>query len=512
MDLPLQIHVFNRNGTYYFRRRIPKDLLSLYPSEEIIFSLKTKDRREADRLARAESVRLDQEFERKRTRLCTQSSDELSDEDIKHICHLWIASLLEEDEEARIEGLTDREYRKYTESLDIAGASWRYELARGDTESIEWEMEDFCNSHGYKVVKGTTTYRKLAYTFLKATVEAVAKKKARHQGEVVETPMVAPLGSHRGLTLSQVLDRWKLEANPKPKTIAEWELVISRFNTLHGALSIAKISKAHIVAFKDIRLLAGSAPATVTKQLGALSSLLQYSVGNDFITTNVASGVRVARNKVEKKARLPYEIDDLNRIFSCPIYTIGERPQGGGGEAAYWLPLLALYTGARLEELGQLRRKDIKVSDGIWHISITDEAEEASLKTHSSRRFIPIHSELIRLGFVDYTHIQAERIFPALKVDSHKSLTGNFSKWWGRYARKVIGIEDERKVFHSFRHAFKDACRSSGIHQEIHDAFTGHSGGNVGSSYGTGPSLPRLAEEMTRLRYQGLKITLAKEE
>jgi hypothetical protein len=127
-----------------------------------------------------------------------------------------------------------------------------------------------------------------------------------------------------------------MEANPKPKTIAEWELVISRFNTLNGVLPIAKITKAHVVVFKDTRLLAGSASATATKQLGALSSLLQYPVGNEHITTNVASGVRVARNKVEKKAKLPYELDDLNRIFSCPIYTIGERPQGGGGEAAYW--------------------------------------------------------------------------------------------------------------------------------------------------------------------------------
>ncbi len=209
--------------------------------------------------------------------------------------------------------------------------------------------------------------------------------------------------------------KWKLEANPKSKTIAEWELVIGRFNTLQGVLPIAQITKAHIVTCKDTRLLAGSAPATVTKQLGALSSLLQYAVGNDLITTNVASGVRVARNKVEKKARLPYEIDDLNKIFSCPIYTVGERPQGGGGEAAYWLPLLALYTGARLEEVGQLRRKDIKESDGIWYISITDEAEGASLKTHSSRRAIPIHPELLRLALLITLIRSGRSFFPDLR-------------------------------------------------------------------------------------------------
>src|SRR5690348_8315491 len=202
MDLASQIHVFNRNGTYYFRRRVPKDLLSLYPSLQIIFSLKTKDRREADRLARAESVKLDKEFQRQREHLAGHSDGQLSDEDIEHICRLWCASMLEEDEESRMEGLSEREYRKRTESLEIAGSAWRYELARGYTEPIEWEMEDFCETHGYKVIKGTPTYRKLAYAFLKATVEANAKNKARHQGEVVETPKIPPLNSPlRGLAL-----------------------------------------------------------------------------------------------------------------------------------------------------------------------------------------------------------------------------------------------------------------------------------------------------------------------
>jgi hypothetical protein len=123
MDLPSQIHVFNRSGTYYFRRRVPKDLLSLYPSGQVVFSLKTKDRKEADRLARAESVKLDQEFQRHRAHLMTHSDGQLSDEDIEHICALWIAEGLGEDEEICMEGLTERDYRKWAESLDIADAA-----------------------------------------------------------------------------------------------------------------------------------------------------------------------------------------------------------------------------------------------------------------------------------------------------------------------------------------------------------------------------------------------------
>lgn len=58
MTLPIQTHLVNRNGTYQFRRRIPLELLQHYsPKLEIIFSLKTKNLKEAERLSRIESVR-----------------------------------------------------------------------------------------------------------------------------------------------------------------------------------------------------------------------------------------------------------------------------------------------------------------------------------------------------------------------------------------------------------------------------------------------------------------------
>ena len=156
--MPSQIHVFNRSGTYYFRRRVPKDLLSLYPSQQIIFSLKTKDRREADRLARIESVKLDREFQHRRNTLTAHAREDISDEDIERICNLWIAYVLEEDEENRMEGLSDRDYRKLTETLNIVDAGDRYAFAKGETELIEFEMEDFCGSHGFKVLKGSPAW------------------------------------------------------------------------------------------------------------------------------------------------------------------------------------------------------------------------------------------------------------------------------------------------------------------------------------------------------------------
>jgi integrase len=76
-------------------------------------------------------------------------------------------------------------------------------------------------------------------------------------------------------------------------------------------------------------------------------------------------------------------------------------------------------------------------------------------------------------------------LFPDLKPDQLSKRAGNWSKWWGRYVR-AMGITDPRKVFHSFRHGFKAACRAAEIEEEVHDGITGHAGGGEGRRYGKG--------------------------
>ncbi|MFO1083789.1 MAG: hypothetical protein U1E21_04435 [Reyranellaceae bacterium] len=99
------------------------------------------------------------------------------------------------------------------------------------------------------------------------------------------------------------------------------------------------------------------------------------------------------------------------------------------------------------------------------------------------------------------------RLFPELGQDHFGNWTGNWSKWWGRWARQQLGIKDRRKVFHSFRHSFKAACRRAGIQEETHDLLTGHEGGSTGRSYGReeyGAELVTTLDEAVRkIEYKG---------
>ena len=160
-----------------------------------------------------------------------------------------------------------------------------------------------------------------------------------------------------------------------------------RFIELHGDLVVAEVTKSHAREFRDAMLklparasgelkglkvpqiletvnkqpeLQRLSPRTVNqKAIGALQSVFGYAVDNELRETNPFQGIRAEQLKSFVPPRLPYSTRDLSLIFAIPVFTSGERPIAAGGQAAIWLPLLALFTGARLEELGGLRVDDI---------------------------------------------------------------------------------------------------------------------------------------------------------
>ncbi len=318
-----------------------------------------------------------------------------------------------------------------------------------------------------------------------------------------------PSSATSGVRLGDLLERWSRDKDRPARTVREWRTGVDRFIALHGDLLVDQIRKAHIRDFKDHLVAQGKAAATIGKQLSSIRSVLQCGVDNGYLETNVAAGVKAPTGKALQ--RLPYDTTDLQRLFASPVFADGKRPKGGAGEAAYWLPVLALYTGARLEELGQAHLSDIRHDGGVLHLDINAEGEGKSLKTESSVRKVPLHPDLIALGFQQYVEgLRAKGetvLFPLVVSQGPVQQTSSWSKWWARYADE-LGLNDPRKVFHSFRHTFKDACRIAGIAEDLHDRLTGHtSSASVGRRYGNGPELLKtLAEGVSKIAYPGVVI------
>ena len=182
------------------------------------------------------------------------------------------------------------------------------------------------------------------------------------------------------------------------------------------------------------------------------------------------------RSKLPHEARDVFSTDDLNKVFNHEDYLNFKKPW------EFWLPIIALYTGMRINEICQLLLDDIVKEGDIWYFRIC-EGEGKTLKTKTSQRNIPIHPELIDLGFIDYVKMlkrdRRKYLFPDLNGNktrpSHTPIK-KINQWI-----KAIGIRDDektgKKTFHSFRHTFANRCKELGLDQEMTAEILGHSEG-----------------------------------
>lgn len=306
----------------------------------------------------------------------------------------------------------------------------------------------------------------------------------------------------------RLLELWFKVAPVRKTTLEDYRRAMHGLGRFTGWKAVDQIQRKDILAFRDSLIETGLSTTTVNMRLCMLKSLFRVAMDYEWRPDNPAQQIRVVKSS-SPKARIAFSADDLNLLFRSPIYTNNFRPIGGGCEAAYWLPLLALFTGARIEELAQLRVEDVRQAPGLGYFLNISDIDHGQLKNQASRRRIPVHGELIDCGFLDYqaTLPATSPLFPDLKRNPRGKLGGYFSNYFSGYLRKKVGITDPRKVFHSFRHTFKDSCRNAGIPEEVHDALSGHTRSGASRRYGNEhyPLAP-LFQAMTRFTIEGLDI------
>jgi integrase len=218
-------------------------------------------------------------------------------------------------------------------------------------------------------------------------------------------------------------------------------------------------------------------PASIRRRMSGVIALFNYALKMELVDRNVADGLKPKRDKRRVDAeRDPFSEDDLHRLFG-PDYAATTIGHGGDlGQALYWVPLLALYTGARLGELAQLHTADVVAVDGIECIRICP-GEDKTLKNASSERTIPLHSGLLALGFMSYVEERRaagdRRLFPRLKKGKNRGYGGEVTNWFLKW-RKKKGVDARTKPFHSFRHGLATRLKAADVREYLIAELMGH--------------------------------------
>lgn len=207
----------------------------------------------------------------------------------------------------------------------------------------------------------------------------------------------------------------------------------------------------------------------------------------------------------------PFNDVQLKLLFENDSYRAGEffdRPE------RHWAPLISLYTGARRGDIAKLYLSDIAcdAGTGIWYIDIAhDESNMRRTKTKPSIRKVPIHQNIIDLGFLNFLESRKNtndtQLFPDLKPNRDGEWGDEISTWFnGDGYIKKCGIEAEKGVrlsFHSLRHTFIDYGKQKGLPDKVKDQITGHAPEkhNARYHYEKPFSLETLKEYLDKVQY-----------
>lgn len=533
------VHRRPRSTSWQWRIKVPLDLRYLYPSEWAYrASLGTADLREANRKAAGLRAQWLQTFENQRKGLNPNPLQVLTPELSSLLAQQIRHSILAGDEKRRTErqdypevAIGLKELRMIPESASEApiGAlqgipsEFRHWLAQlnetfeksaigrmlaDDLGSILKAVQREGKNLGLSLDENTPGIAECLRECLKAERNAWAEVVKRDHGEIVSTPPAPNLQtvtSGASTTLHDVFQLWKGKKVRSDDSLKACDRALGLFEKWSKNTQVQQITRAQGDGFRAYLQTLGTSSKTAHDRLTWVKSLLVYAYRDlELIPRQPWEGIDI-EHRTENK-RKPWTAAELQTLFGQPLFTSYRLPKlvNAGADAAYWIPLLGIFTGSRISELAQLQVADIDTDSVIPQVSITDEGTGQQVKTDSSIRSLPIHSELISLGFLEYVSDMRSaghtRLFPLIKMRAGKP-GAFFSRWFNE--NKPEGLPD----FHSFRHTVRSVLAEAGVSEPVMDRITGHKvKGSTGTRVYTHYSAEFMRQAVEQIKYPSLSL------
>lgn len=516
--------LYDRRGTYYFRRAVPADARDRFEGRrEVVASLGTSDLSEARHRLAARLGDFDRCLAMARgvrdpTALPPRRRPEPSREDVERAARTWMKERL------------SREHVDYFDR-DVEGAQRHGDLetyaevvaARlkpgggGADLTTRWVAEHIreANSWTFELDSpiGRHLLRWVSFAqaeFARRAADEIDGKPLRvHDDRFLEAAFAEDRRrSARELepvSLLSLFERYVAERRPRPATVKAWSRHVRAFCAFVGHDDATRFLPEDVVAWKDHLL---GTPGSVTRSartvndtyLPGLRVAFGWGIENRKVIFDPTRGVRVrVPRKVENRGKSLTD-EEARLILKACLAPAPPRMSEASKRARRWVPWLCAYTGARVNEMTQLRAEDVVQLGDIWAVRITPEA--GSTKTGMPRT-VPLHAHLVEQGFVEMARKCSGPLF--YEPQRHRGGgDGNpqYKKVGERLAAWVrsIGVNDPHVApNHGWRHRFKDRAWACRMDPESRDTIQGHAPSTEGRRYGKGgPPLSVLAEEMMR--------------
>ncbi|MDO6590147.1 MULTISPECIES: site-specific integrase [Rhodobacterales] len=220
-------------------------------------------------------------------------------------------------------------------------------------------------------------------------------------------------------------------------------------------------------------------PRTVNSHIQMFTSFFDWAERHGHAKEKLFVGMKVAKAKKSGDARKPFTQEQVNLIYTELVKNTSGLVRN---ESHKWGMLLGLYTGARLNEICQLDTADVQQEGAIWFLNITDEGDEnTSIKSESGRRKVPLHRDLITLGFIDFVNKRkaSTRLFPDYNYNQNGGYGRNLGRWCNESFLTKLGIKERGLVFHSFRHTVVTRLSQASVPEPVIQCIVGHARSGV---------------------------------
>lgn len=258
-----------------------------------------------------------------------------------------------------------------------------------------------------------------------------------------------------------------------------------------GHSDARKITELDLVNWRNSLLAAGKSAKTVSdKHLAAIRAVLTWARANLRLPTNVALEVKQDLPKKFRSREAGFTDKEAIQILMAsrkyePVWASNpsNRESAHITAAKRWVPLLCAFTGARVTEVTQLRKEDVRQEDGRWILRITPDA--GSVKS-GHYRDVPLHRQVVDLGFIEF--VKSAKLGPMFHgaktpekyLANARTTGGRLSEWLHDLKLVPEGVAPN----YGWRHRFKTLGRDLGMSDRVLDAIQGHPGKKEADNYG----------------------------